>query len=143
MDMNMYALIKDAMKKGKSADDVIAEVNALTQTAKKELAPKTPIKDKYGRLIVSVKDESGKINKSGLVAALACYFVQNGFEPDVCFDDYTEFTANIREMLDRNLSILKSSAKQAQMNKDGASDEECMAALFKTAGDMISDLFKR
>lgn len=142
MDMQMYNLVKEAMKQGKSMEDVVAEVNALAQTAQKELEPKTPIADKWGQTAVSYtirSDVNGKMGKDSLVSAMMTYFTQSGFNPDVCFDTEQEYRAHVEEILDRGFTTSKTAEDIYALQKKGASESEMMSAVFGSIGKMVRE----
>lgn len=141
MDMQMYNLVKNAMKQGKSVEDIIKETETLAQTAKKELEPKTPIADWYNRALIGNIDPDGNVVKERLITALACYFVQQGFTPDLCFKADKEYRDQVAGVIDRALSSLKAVAKVNKMDKDGASDREMNAVIGQTIWDMLTDVF--
>lgn len=147
MNKQMYDLIKTAMQEGKSIDEVINEVNDLAQTAEKEMEmknhPKTPIKDKY----LDMKEPTlytiqGTIYKPSLVSLIARYMIEQGFEPDVCFQFDEEFRANIIDALDSCINCALSAQKLTKMEQDGASEEEILKASFAEIKNMMKNLGK-
>lgn len=143
MDMTMYNAIKAAMKEGKSVDDVIAEVDEMITEAKKELTPKTTLHDQYRKCIAHecLCDAHGGVSKDALISVLCCYFVQNGFAPDLCFGSNDEFRKEVSEFLDRCLAVLKVTANVAKREADGATPDEMLDTLFGGMGAIIKDMF--
>ena len=144
MDMQMYNLVKAAINEGKPLESVINEVKIMGETAQKELAPQTPIADKWGRRANSYfidTTSSGLVNKHSLVGVMMAYFVQHGFAPDSCFDTEDEFRDAITGILDRGLDSSKAAANIAQMEKNGATDAEMLDAMFSAIGKMARDAF--
>lgn len=145
MDTHMYNLVKDAIKDGKSIDTIIAEVNALAQTAQKELQPQAPLLEKYCRRAQSYSitaDDEGRVGRESLITAIATYFVQHGFNPDPCFDNEADFHAHIAGILDRGLSSSKVAADFAQMEKEGASDDEMLSVVLSEIGSMFTNALR-
>lgn len=145
MDAQMYNLVKTAIKDGKSIDDIMAEVNAMAQTANKELQPHAPLLEKYCRRAQSYSiaaDNEGRVDKESLVSIVAAYFVQHGFNPDPCFENEADFRAHITGILDRGLSSSKVAADLAQMEKEGASDDEMLKVMFSEIGSMLTNALK-
>lgn len=144
MDMQMYNLVKAAIKDGKSIEDVVAEVNALAQTAEKELKPQTPLKDKYSYIpstYIGVKNLDGTVNRNALITAIAFYYIQKGMNPDICFEDEKDFREHIARILDNGLASSKAAEKIYQMSMNGASDGEVLKTAFESLGDIMSDIF--
>lgn len=143
MDMQMYERVKAAIQDGKSLEDVVAEVNAMAQTAKKELEPKTPMKDKYGKTYGGLRVDiptkiDGTINKDGLVTVMMMYFTQQGLNPDECFDTEADFREHIEKILDRGLICSKAAQNMVNLERNGASDGEYAAELV----DAIRQVFQ-
>lgn len=129
MDKQMYTLIKNAMKDGKSVEDVVSEINLMAQAAQKELQPPHPIQDKYGKpypkgRMISYADNAGMIPKDRLIPILARYYVQNGFKPDVCYTTEDDFLDVISRLLDSDLAALKSAERAENLRKAGVSQED-------------------
>ncbi len=148
MDMQMYNLIKNAMKEGKSIEDVISEVNTMAETAKKEIQPQAPLLEKYGKLFPGTRymqidlNSDGTFNKDEIICVLARYYVQNGFNPDPCFDTEKEFLEAITSLTDNGFNALKLSEKLCTLKKQDASDEQLATrALSETMDLFFKELF--
>lgn len=145
MNTQMYDLVKNAIKDGSSIEDIVAEVNALAKTVQEEMKPHAPLLEKYcvHAPFYQVKaDASGRVDRESLISAVATYFVQHGFNPDPYFEDEDEFRGHIAGIIDRGLSASKGAADLAQMEMEGASEEEMLAEMFKHIGAMASDALK-
>lgn len=143
MDMQMYNLVKDAMRNGKSIEDVISEVNTMAETAKKEIQPQAPLLEKYGKLHLGSSfdtislNSDGSISKIELITLLARYYVQNGFNPDPCFDTEKEFLDQIAQMLDNNMGAMKAAERLFTLKKEGASEKEVSEKAISEFMDML------
>jgi len=143
MDMKMYDLIKAAMKEGKSIDDLVDEVNTMAKTVEKEIKPQTPLQEKYsekfpgaGSMYLDLNFD-GTINKEGLERALAYYYTQKGFNPDVCFDTEKEFLDRLGKMLDNDMSVLKVGEKLFSLKLSGASEHEVSSKAVNELTDFV------
>lgn len=144
MNKDMYNLVKAAMKEGKSLEDVVAEVNAAAKAAEKELKPKTPIADKWGAPASSYTTkatDNGKLSKGSLVSFMMTYFVQNGFNPDACFDTEEKFREHVEHILDAGLKSSKHAADIYELHVKNVSDDEAIKAWARAMGDMVADIF--
>lgn len=143
MDMQMYDAIKAVIKDGKSVEDVISEVNTMATAAKKELESSKMLKNWYSKCVAHTElcNRLGQIDKTALISVLCCYFVQNGFDPDVCFNENLEFRKNVEEFLDRCLAVLKVTENVAKRETDGATPDEMLDTLFGGMGAIIKDMF--
>lgn len=139
MDMQMYNLVKNAMKEGKSAEDLVKEINSMAATAKKELEPKEPIKKEYVNKLLYGAAPDGKVRKTTLITLIAAYFVQNGFNPDEVFDTENQYRSYISSLIDGILKcgkMLERTAKASKESKENGFDLAVMGL-----GNFISDLF--
>lgn len=144
MDMKMYELVKKAVQDGKSMEDITKEINALVQTAQKELEPKTPIADKWGKTrdkYVIAASHDGTISKVGLIEALMTYYVQNGFMPDGIFKDTDEYFDRVGRDLDFRLASMKAADKITHKFNLFADDEITEEQMSSTILGAVRDLF--
>ena len=136
MDMQMYNLVKNAMKEGKSAEDLVREFNSMAATAKKELEPKEPIKRAY--LTKSHGAIPNKVDKAPLITLLAAYFVQNGFNPDEVFENENQYRDYIGSLIDGILKGGKMLEKTVKTSKEAGEDEFTMG--LRAFGNLLADL---
>ena len=136
MDMQMYNLVKNAMKEGKSAEDLVREINSMAATAKKELEPKEPIKKAY--MSKSHGAIPNKVDKAPLITLLAGYFVQNGFNPDEIFDTENQYRDYIGSVIESTLKGAKLLEKTVKTSKEAGEDEFAMG--LRAFGSLLADL---
>ena len=145
MDKQVYDFVKAALKEGKSLEDVVAEINAMAETAKKELEPKNPIADMYNVNTTTYTfnaNHDGTFNREALVTAIAIYFVQNGFHPDECFENEGEFRNHIGGIIDCMLSASKTAEKCYVAQKSGADEAELMHTAYNLVSDVIGPILR-
>lgn len=145
MNMDMYNQVKEALKNGKSLDDIVGDISAMAAAAEQELKPQTPIADRCLNPR-TIDDATAAIDydhckdSTPLTILIAAWLVENDVAPDGLFDSYGEFLDKIDEQLKRDLEAFKTAQKFAQMQKDGASDSQLANFFFKTLGDQLKEL---
>lgn len=133
MDTNMYKLVEDAIKSGKSVDDLIAEMRQTADTVCKN----TPsVKEDIlkhvkmnGLKLCGIANEYGTIDTDQLVDTIAAWMVQNGFEPDGAIKSREEVAEAIKCLLEDDLKICKTGVKLVQM-PNGLSINSLLSGLF-------------
>lgn len=115
MDMQMYNMVKDALRNGTSAEDL---TRAINQAAAEVAKPATPIKDNilhsFGAndlYTLDLADTTGKIKKNGLALLFAMYAAQQGFEPDKVYENTTEYVDTMKDVIDSTLQGMMISAR--------------------------------
>lgn len=115
MDNNMYKLVQDAIKSGRSVEDLVAEIR---QTADTVRATTPNVKEDIlnhfkmnGLIACGIANEHGMIDTDQLVDVIAAWMVQNGFDPDGVVEDRNEVVDAVKELLNSDLSICKTGAR--------------------------------
>lgn len=115
MDTNMYKLVEDAIKSGKSVEDLVAEIRQTADTVRKDTSSvKEDILNHVkmnGLIACGIANEHGMIDTDQLVDTIAAWMVQNGFDPDGVVEDRAEVVKAIKELLNSDLSICKTGAR--------------------------------
>lgn len=115
MDNNMYKLVQDAIKSGRSIEDLVAEVRQTADTVRKD----TPsVKEDVlnhakmnGLIAAGIANEHSMIDTDQLVNVIAAWMVQNGFDPDGVVEDRNEVVDAVKKLLNSDLDICKTGVR--------------------------------
>lgn len=123
MNTQMYELVKQAMKDGKTAEDLAVEFGAMTVAAQKELeAKKTVYEDMTDLEFIklaqkNVVDMTGFVKEGVLANLIGIWLCQHGVIPDRVCKTKAEFSSNLKSALHLVLTLFDTTGRIADKMK--------------------------